>query len=80
MAVMLSLAEQQKLPWCGCDFRATGEWAWCKNYDWCAGRDSGSRSESRDGTARAEGRQSGPPQAGIAQPSPPPSPNKDEGR
>lgn len=28
---MLTLAEQQKLPWCnGCDFRATGTWKWCE--------------------------------------------------
>jgi hypothetical protein len=34
----LSLAEQKKLPWCNCDFRATGTWGWCDSYEWCAGR------------------------------------------
>lgn len=26
------------LPWCGCDFRAHGGWAWCRNAgDQCLG-------------------------------------------
>jgi hypothetical protein len=44
---MPSLAEQQKLPWCNCDFRATGRWSWCKNYEWCEGR---ATKESKDAT------------------------------
>jgi hypothetical protein len=47
---MMSLKEQQKLPWCNCDFRATGEWNWCKNYEWCEGRKRRAQTQSgRDG-------------------------------
>ena len=52
---MMPLAEQKKLPWCNCDFRATGEWSWCDNYEWCEGRrDNGSkRGAPRRGTGLA---------------------------
>jgi hypothetical protein len=48
---MMPLAEQQKLPWCDCDFRATGEWSWCRNYDWCWGRKAKAIEAQSDKTA-----------------------------
>lgn len=52
---MMTLAEQQKLPWCNCDFRATGEWSWCKNYDWCEGRQLAQAIEARRATTENTG-------------------------